>query len=163
MLYTAIRKFPSSGLCYSSHFCGSDLWGLLACYQNSNPRQWKREEINIVVQIGSQLGVALQQTDLLAQTQRQSEALQKAVICADAANRAKSEFLANMSHELRTPLNAILGFTQVMSRDNALSAEHQENLTIINRAGEHLLNLINDILEMSKIEAGRTTLNVSSF
>ncbi|AUB42728.1 DNA-binding response regulator, OmpR family, containings REC and winged-helix [Nostoc flagelliforme CCNUN1] len=80
-----------------------------------------------------------------------------------AANLAKSEFLANMSHELRTPLNAILGFTQVMSRDYSLSGEHQENLAIINRAGKHLLNLINDILEMSKIEAGRITLNTSSF
>ncbi|MBH8565647.1 response regulator [Nostoc sp. CENA67] len=82
---------------------------------------------------------------------------------AEQANRAKSEFLANMSHELRTPLNAILGFTQVMSHDKSLSSEHQENLAIINRAGEHLLNLINDILEISKIEAGRTTLNISSF
>ncbi len=80
-----------------------------------------------------------------------------------AANLAKSEFLANMSHELRTPLNAILGFTQIMSRDYSLSSEHQENLAIINRAGEHLLNLINDILEMSKIEAGRIRLNLSSF
>ncbi|MDZ8108204.1 MAG: ATP-binding protein [Nostoc sp. DedQUE12a] len=80
-----------------------------------------------------------------------------------AANLAKSEFLANMSHELRTPLNAILGFSQVMSRDYSLSNEHQQNLAIINRAGEHLLNLINDILEMSKIEAGRIRLNLSSF
>ncbi|WP_026733887.1 PAS domain S-box protein [Fischerella sp. PCC 9605] len=144
-------------------FCGNQLWGLLASYQNSAPRQWKKEEINIVVQIGNQLGVALQQAELLAQTQRQSQALQQAVIAADAANHAKSEFLANMSHELRTPLNAILGFTQVMSRDSTLSTEHQQNLRIINRAGEHLLNLINDILEMSKIEAGRTTLNLSSF
>ncbi|MDZ7958634.1 MAG: PAS domain S-box protein [Aulosira sp. DedQUE10] len=143
--------------------CGNELWGLLASYQNSGPRQWKTEEINIVVQIGNQLGVALQQAQLLAQTQSQSQALQAAAIAADAANRAKSEFLANMSHELRTPLNAILGFTQIMSRENSLSSEHQQHLAIINRAGEHLLNLINDILEMSKIEAGRTTLNVSSF
>jgi signal transduction histidine kinase/DNA-binding response OmpR family regulator len=77
-----------------------------------------------------------------------------------AANLAKSEFLANMSHELRTPLNAILGFTQVMSRDYSLSGEHQENLAIINRAGEHLLNLINDILEMSKIEAGTSSFDL---
>jgi two-component system sensor histidine kinase/response regulator len=68
-----------------------------------------------------------------------------------------------MSHELRTPLNAILGFTQVMNRDKSLSQEHLENLRIINRAGEHLLNLINDILEISKIEAGRTNLNIIDF
>ncbi|MBW4562559.1 MAG: PAS domain S-box protein [Mojavia pulchra JT2-VF2] len=142
---------------------GNQLWGLLATYQNSGPRQWKTEEINVVVQIGNQLGVALQQAQLLAQTQSQSQALQAAAIAADAANRAKSEFLANMSHELRTPLNAILGFTQVMSHEDSLSGEHQQNLAIINRAGEHLLNLINDILEMSKIEAGRTTLNVNDF
>ncbi|MGI8504756.1 MAG: PAS domain S-box protein [Hassallia sp.] len=144
-------------------FCGNQLWGLLASYENSTPRQWKTGEISIVVQIGNQLGVALQQAELLTQTQRQSQALQQAAIAADAANRAKSEFLANMSHELRTPLNAILGFTQVMSREKSLSSENQQNLTIINRAGEHLLNLINDILEMSKIEAGKTTLNPSSF
>lgn len=94
--------------------------------------------------------------------QEQQAAVREAARSA-AANLAKSEFLANMSHELRTPLNAILGFTQFMSRDYSLSGEHQENLAIINRAGEHLLNLINDILEMSKIEAGRITFNTSSF
>ncbi|HBB35042.1 MAG TPA: hypothetical protein DC064_25465, partial [Cyanobacteria bacterium UBA9273] len=135
-------------------FCRSQLWGLLATYQNSGARQWKTAEINIVVQIGNQLGVALQQAELLEETQRQSTALQQAVYAADAANRAKSEFLANMSHELRTPLNAILGFTQIMNRDSSLSAKHQQYLGIINRAGEHLLDLINDVLEMSKIEAG---------
>ena len=82
---------------------------------------------------------------------------------AEAANRAKSEFLASMSHELRTPLNAILGFTQVMNRDSSLKDEQQQNLGIISRSGEHLLELINDILEMSKIEAGRTTFNENSF
>jgi len=89
--------------------------------------------------------------------------LQKAKQVSDQANRAKSEFLSNMSHELRTPLNAILGFTQVLARDSALSADHQESLQIINRSGEHLLALINDVLEMSKIEAGRVTLNCGSF
>jgi PAS domain S-box-containing protein len=90
-------------------------------------------------------------------------ALQQAVIAADAANHAKSEFLASMSHELRTPLNAILGFTQVMGCDRTLSPQQQENLSIINHAGEHLLSLINDILEMSKIEAGRTVLHPGRF
>ncbi|MBW4646331.1 MAG: PAS domain S-box protein [Goleter apudmare HA4340-LM2] len=158
-----LESFQAKAYIIVPIFCGHQLWGLLASYQNSGPRQWKTEEVNIVEQIGNQLGVALQQAQLLAQTQSQSQALQAAALAANAANRAKSEFLANMSHELRTPLNAILGFTQVMSHDHSLSTEHQQNLGIINRAGEHLLNLINDILEMSKIEAGRTTLNVNSF
>ncbi|MCC5615220.1 PAS domain S-box protein [Nostoc sp. CHAB 5836] len=158
-----LERFQAKAYIIVPILYSNQLWGLLASYQNSDSRQWKPGEINIVVQIGNQLGVALQQAQLLAQTQRQSQALQEAVITADTANRAKSEFLANMSHELRTPLNAILGFTQVMSHDHALSTEHQQNLAIINRAGEHLLNLINDILEMSKIEAGRITLNLNSF
>ncbi|GAB4185628.1 MAG: hypothetical protein Fur006_24280 [Coleofasciculaceae cyanobacterium] len=93
----------------------------------------------------------------------QSKLFALAKQAADSANRAKSEFLANMSHELRTPLNAILGFTQVMGRDRTLSTEHQQHIGIISRSGEHLLELINDILQMSKIEAGRITLNAHSF
>src|SRR5271163_2186917 len=79
------------------------------------------------------------------------------------ANRAKSVFLANMSHEIRTPMNAILGFSQLMLRDQDLTPRQCQYLGTINRSGEHLLALINDILEMSKIEAGRTTLNTSTF
>ncbi|MEH2302014.1 MAG: ATP-binding protein [Nostoc sp.] len=82
---------------------------------------------------------------------------------AETANRAKSEFLANMSHELRTPLNSILGFTQLMTRDYSLNSSQLEHLEIISRSGEHLLTLINDVLSMSKIEAGLTTLNNNSF
>jgi PAS domain S-box-containing protein len=79
------------------------------------------------------------------------------------ANRAKSVFLANMSHEIRTPMNAILGFSQLMLRDQDLTSQQCQYLGTINRSGEHLLALINDVLEMSKIEAGRTTLNSSTF
>src|SRR5688572_1914239 len=79
------------------------------------------------------------------------------------ANRAKSVFLANMSHEIRTPMNAILGFSQLMLRDQDLTPRQCQYLGTINRSGEHLLALINDVLEMSKIEAGRTTLNESTF
>ena len=96
----------------------------------------------------------------LAAAYRQTNAAKEA---AEAANKAKSLFLANMSHELRTPLNAILGFTQIMNRDPSLQAKHLENLSIISRSGEHLLSLINDVLNMSKIEAGRITVNQTSF
>ena len=82
---------------------------------------------------------------------------------AEAANRAKSAFLANMSHELRTPLNAILGFAQLLDRDEGLTGGQHGHLKIIHRSGEHLLTLINDVLEISKIEAGRTALQEENF
>ena len=82
---------------------------------------------------------------------------------AEAANRAKSVFLANMSHEIRTPMTAILGFSQLMQRDPAATPQQRKHLDVINRSGEHLLTIINDILEISKIEAGRTILNPTTF
>ncbi|MCC3447850.1 MAG: AAA family ATPase [Microcoleus sp. PH2017_39_LGB_O_B] len=82
---------------------------------------------------------------------------------AEVANEAKSSFLANMSHELRSPLNAILGFSQIMLRSQNLPKEHQDNVAIITRSGDHLLTLINQVLDLSKIEAGRTILNYKNF
>ena len=136
---------------------------LLAEYNRTLEAQVKKrtEEFQQVIEQLQTTQEELIQSQKIA-AQEQQAAVREAARSA-AANLAKSEFLANMSHELRTPLNAILGFTQVMSRDYSLSSEHQENLAIINRAGEHLLKLINDILEMSKIEAGKIILNCNSF
>jgi CheY-like chemotaxis protein/anti-sigma regulatory factor (Ser/Thr protein kinase) len=89
--------------------------------------------------------------------------LHRAKKAAETANKAKSAFLANMSHELRTPLNAILGFSELMSRDRKLSSEQLGNLKTIGQSGEHLLSLINDVLEISKIEAGRIVLQEENF
>jgi PAS domain S-box-containing protein len=82
---------------------------------------------------------------------------------AESANLAKSIFLSNMSHELRTPLNGILGYTQIFAEDRSLSAKQQKGIQIIHQSGEHLLMLINDILDLSKIESGKMELLLSEF
>jgi PAS domain S-box-containing protein len=105
-----------------------------------------------------------QYRDKLEETVKQrTKELSQARDSAEAANKAKSNFLANMSHELRTPLNAILGFSQLMGRDRALSPSQRDSLEIINNSGKHLLKLINDVLEIAKIEAGKLQLQIVSF
>ncbi|MCX7067066.1 MAG: response regulator [Methylococcales bacterium] len=89
--------------------------------------------------------------------------LQKARDEAEAANIAKSTFIATMSHELRTPLNAILGFSELMSMDSSATTSQKDTLAIINRSGAHLLSMINDVLDISKIEAGRLELEIQTF
>ncbi|MEM8952896.1 MAG: ATP-binding protein [Verrucomicrobiota bacterium] len=95
---------------------------------------------------------------LLEQTQTQAIELADAQKTADAASKAKSDFLSNMSHELRTPLNGVLGYVQVLQRDQSLGPRQKESLEAINNCGAHLLNLINNILDLSKIEAGKLEL-----
>ncbi|MEA5078623.1 MAG: PAS domain S-box protein [Anaerolineaceae bacterium] len=136
-------------------------------YQFKRPQDgeviWIHALGNIVKdQTGQRIGIAGVSQNITQQKNLEL-ALQKAKEEADAANRAKSTFLANMSHEIRTPMNAILGFTQVMLKSKNLEEKNRSYLEIINRSGEHLLTLINEVLEMSKIEAGHVSFNPTTF
>ncbi len=135
-------------------FDGEHLWGMVCIHQCSKPRCWSEKEKDLTRQIANQLGVAIQQAKFLSEAEAARES-------ADCANQAKSHFLATMSHELRTPLNAILGMTQLLKRDESLTEKQSQRLNVIGQSGEHLLSLINGVLEMSRIEAGEAQLEES--
>lgn len=110
----------------------------------------------LLLHIASFLGIAILNI-------RRNQELQHTTLLAEEANRAKSDFLATMSHELRTPLNGILGYVQILHRDKDLTAKQKEGLDVIYRSGDYLLTLINDILDLSKIEAQQMQLNNAAF
>ncbi|MBE7385731.1 MAG: response regulator [Leptolyngbya sp. SIO1E4] len=113
-----------------------------------------QDELAVLAQAFNHMAQQLQTS--IQRLEEQTKKLQQAKEDAEAASHAKGQFLAHMSHELRTPLNAILGFAQQLQRDNQLSTEQHQSVNIINRSGEYLLKLINDILEISKIESDQT-------
>jgi len=120
----------------------------------------------LLARVKTHLMILAQKRQLQQQTfelQQAKELAESAQRIAEKADQTKSSFLANMSHELRSPLNAILGFATLMERSPTLPLEHIEHIAIISRSGQHLLTLINDVLDMSKIEAGQTTLEEKDF
>jgi PAS domain S-box-containing protein len=114
-------------------------------------RPWSESDLNLLKAVCAIISNAYERVLM-------DRSLRDSIEAAQAANRTKSSFLANMSHEIRTPMNAILGYAQLMRRDKTLTSEQKDYLKRINSSGEHLLDLINDILEMSKIEAGASDL-----
>ena len=156
---------------------GTYLWGLLCIHQCSTPRQWQESEITFVQQIANQLAIAIKQASLFEQLQQelrdrqqaqqlltdrnQQLALTNAEL--DRATRLKDEFLANMSHELRTPLNAILGMAEGLQEKvfGEINQSQIKAIQMIERSGSHLLELINDILDVAKIESGQIKLDLT--
>lgn len=137
--------------------------GMIVLHHLDAEHVWSGDEVKLLQSLAGQLGMAMAQFQLSAKEAQQRLDLEEARRAADAANQAKSDFLAKMTHEVRTPLNAIIGFSEVMSRDEDVSPRQRENLEIINSAGEHLLGVITDILEVSKIEAGGSELSMEVF
>jgi signal transduction histidine kinase/DNA-binding response OmpR family regulator len=133
-------------------------------------REWEDIDIRLLRTAADMLGTYLEHKQAQEELQRAKDAAltakneaEEAVRIADAANRAKSEFLANISHELRTPLNAVLGYTQILRHDQELNERQRNGIDIIHRSSEHLLLMINDILDLSKIEAHKMELLTSEF
>jgi signal transduction histidine kinase len=121
-------------------------------------RAWTVDERNFTLSVANLVTAAIadeaREAAVRCLAEREEE-LRRAKEAAEAATQAKSEFLANMSHELRTPLNGVLGYAQLLQRDRALAPDHREALDAIATCGAHLLDLINDVLDLTRIEAGR--------
>ena len=131
--------------------------------EGDDAHQFQPQDIEPYLSMLGQLAIAIENRRLFEQTQERALELAAAKEIAEEASRAKSEFLANMSHELRTPLNAILGYAQILARSPTLEAAQRKQVEIIYESGSHLLLLINDVLDLSKIEASRLELYPSDF
>jgi signal transduction histidine kinase/CBS domain-containing protein len=166
-----LRKFQIRANLVMPLLRGSNLWGLLCIHQCANTRQWQEHEINLVQQIANQLTIAIQQASLYSQSQQEiverkqaQQQLTETNQQLARATRLKDEFLANMSHELRTPLNSILGMNEGLQEGifGSINERQLKALRTIESSSTHLLALINDILDVAKIESGQVTLELTA-
>ncbi|MBH8553802.1 GAF domain-containing sensor histidine kinase [Nostocaceae cyanobacterium CENA357] len=159
------------------------LWGLLIAHQCHDSRQWTESEKILLTSIAEQLAIAIHQSELMRSLRdaarilteeketleqrviERTMALRDALLAAEAASRLRSEFLATISHELLTPLTYVIGMSSTLLRWplGELSQRQRDYLQTIHDSGEHLLEMINDILDLSQIEAGKTVLNITEF
>ncbi|MDM8529188.1 GAF domain-containing protein [Anaerolineales bacterium HSG24] len=146
---TSIRSWMGAPL-----LLGQAVIGVLTL-DNFKVSAYQESDAYIVQSFADQAATAINNVRLYEEAQQAKEK-------ADSANKAKSDFLSSMSHELRTPLNGILGYAQILKRDKNLTTFQSESIQVIQNSGEHLLTLINDILDLSKIEAGKLELNPAS-
>ncbi|WP_207687977.1 ATP-binding protein [Desulfonema limicola] len=136
--------------------------GIIKIHEFTFP-EYRHHYLNLALSITQVLGLAIDNSRKYNKLKQAKEEINKARKAADTANQAKSDFLANMSHELRTPLNGILGYAQILKMDGCLTSPQKSGIDVIERSGKHLLNLINEILDLSKIEARKMEINSSDF
>ncbi len=152
--YRQMWETISAGKEWSGEFCNKKKNGEIF---------WETASISPITDDKGEITHYVAVKEDITRAKETAEALRAAKEEAEAANRAKGTFLANMSHEIRTPMNAILGFSQLLRRDTELTEVQRDHLESIVCSGDHLMELINDILEMSKIEAGRMQLHTTTF
>ncbi|MCB1207309.1 MAG: response regulator, partial [Verrucomicrobiae bacterium] len=163
---TILRVFPEgtpiTALAATTSFLDSSN-GLILLIRAGQHEAWHEEDGKLLDALTGQFGIAIAQIQTAEIEETYREHLEEARHHAEVANRAKSDFLAKMTHELRTPLNAIIGFSTILAEDKTLTPKQRETLDIINNSGEHLLDVINEILDLSKIEAGKMEKNDETF
>ncbi len=155
---------------------GGTLWGTLIAHQCNAPRQWTESDKNLLTSIAEQLAIAIHQAELMRSLTQEKQTLEErviertvalhdALVAAEAASRLRSEFLATVSHELLTPLTYVIGMSSTLLRWSfgELNERQRNYLQTIHDSGEHLLEMINDILDLSQLEAGKAVLNITEF